>query len=191
MSKVVYIIPGFKEKVSLKGYQQAIKFFKLRNFKVIPIKISWKYKIMSDYVDEFFCQLSHNKSDDVYLFGFSFGAMIAFISAVKIKPKMLFLCSPSPYFKEDLKSLKKSWRNSVGKKRLEDLKNFSFQKLAKDITCKTFLIAGEKEPKELHKRVNDAHKKIKNPELFIVDGAKHEISQKEYIDKLYEVVSKT
>ena len=191
MSKVVYIIPGFKEKVSLKGYQQAIKFFKLRNFKVIPIKISWKYKIMSDYVDEFFCQLSHNKSDDVYLFGFSFGAMIAFISAVKIKPKMLFLCSLSPYFKEDLKSLKKSWRNSFGKKRLEDLKNFSFQKLAKDITCKTFLIAGEKEPKELHKRVNDAHKKIKNSELFIVDGAKHEISQKEYIDKLYEVVSKT
>ena len=104
---------------------------------------------------------------------------------------MLFLCSLSPYFKEDLKSLKKSWRNSVGKKRLEDLKNFSFQKLAKDITCKTFLIAGEKEPKELHKRVNDAHKKIKNSELFIVDGAKHEISQKEYIDKLYEVVSKT
>ncbi|HLC54350.1 MAG TPA: hypothetical protein VJK07_01845 [Candidatus Nanoarchaeia archaeon] len=189
MSKVVYIISGFTEKINLKGYQQAIKFFKSRNYRVVPIKIYWKYKVMSDYVDEFFCQLSHKKSDDVCLFGFSFGAMVAFISAVKLKPKMLFLCSLSPYFKEDLRFLKKSWRNRVGKKRLEDLKNFSFQKLVKDITCKTLLIVGEKELKELHKRVDDAHKKIKNSELFIASNAKHEISQKEYIDKLHEVIS--
>jgi len=189
MSKVIYIIPGFTEKVSLKGYQQAIKFFKSRNFKVIPIKISWKYKVMSDYVDEFFYQLSHKKSDDIYIFGFSFGAMIAFISAIKLKPKMLFLCSLSPYFKEDLKFLKKSWKNGVGKKRIEDLKNFSFQELAKDINCKTLLIVGEREPKELHKRVKNAHKKIKRSELFVASGAKHEISQKEYIKKLHEIIS--
>mgnify|MGYP005844460829 CR=1 FL=1 len=191
MSKVVYIIPGFTEKVNLKGYQQAIKFFKSRDFKVIPIKISWKYKVMSDYVDEFFCQLSHKKSDDVYLFGFSFGAIIAFISSVKIKPKMLFLCSLSPYFKEDLKFIKKSWRKGVGKKRIEDLKNFSFEKLAKDISCKTFLIVGEKEPKEVRKRVDDAHKKINKSELFIAINAQHEISQKEYIKKLHGVITKT
>src|SRR3989344_4182526 len=152
MSKVVYIISGFTEKINLKGYQQAIKFFKSRNYRVVPIKIYWKYKVMSDYVDD-------------------------------------FLCSLSPYFKEDLRFLKKSWRNRVGKKRLEDLKNFSFQKLVKDITCKTLLIVGEKELKELHKRVDDAHKKIKNSELFIASNAKHEISQKEYIDKLHEVIS--
>ena len=191
MSKVVYIIPGFTEEVKLKGYQQAIKFFKSRNFKVIPIKITWKYKVMSDYVDEFFCQLSHKKSDDVYLFGFSFGAMIAFISATKLKPKMLFLCSLSPYFKEDLNFLKKSWKDGVGKKRIEDLKNFSFQKLAKEVNCKTLLIAGDKEPKELHKRVDDAHKKIRNSKLFMISNAKHEISQKEYVDKLHEIISKT
>ena len=190
MSKVVYIIPGFTEEVKLKGYQKAIKFFKSRNFKVIPIKISWKYKVMSDYVDEFFCQLSHKKNDDVYLFGFSFGAMIAFISAVKLKPKMLFLCSLSPYFKEDLKFLKKSWENRVGKRRIDDLKNFSFQDLVKDIDCKTFLIIGGKEQKELHRRANDAHKKIKDSELFIASDVKHEISQKEYINKLHEIISK-
>src|SRR3989344_2892198 len=121
MSKVVYIISGFTEKINLKGYQQAIKFFKSRNYRVVPMK--------------------------------------------------------------------KYWRNRVCKKRLEDLKNFSFQKLVKDITCKTLLIVGEKELKELHKRVDDAHKKIKNSELFIASNAKHEISQKEYIDKLHEVIS--
>ncbi len=188
MSKIVYIIPGFTEKVGSKGYRQTIKFFKSKNFKVIPIKISWKHKVMSDYVNQFFCQLSHKKSDEVCLFGFSFGAMIALISAIKIKPKILFLCSLSPYFREDLKFLKESWKNSIGKKRIEDFKKFSIQELTKDITCKTLLIAGQKEPEELHKRVGDAYKKIKKSELFIVSGAKHKISQKEYIEKLHEII---
>ncbi|PIN81323.1 hypothetical protein COV13_01635 [Candidatus Woesearchaeota archaeon CG10_big_fil_rev_8_21_14_0_10_32_9] len=188
MSKVIYIIPGFTETVNLKGYQRAIKSFKSKDFKVVPIKITWKYNVMSDYIDEFFCQLSHKKSDEVYIFGFSFGAMIAFISTIKLKPKMLFLCSLSPYFKEDLKSLKKSWINMVGKKRIADLKRFSFQELAKNISCKTLLIAGEKESREVYVRVNDANKRIRNSELLIVAGAKHEISQKEYITKLNEVI---
>jgi len=189
MNKIVYIIPGFTEKVNLKGYQQIIKFFKSKNFKVIPIKISWQYKVMSNYVDEFFSQLSHQQNDEVYLFGFSFGAMIAFISAVKIKPKILFLCSLSPYFNEDLKSLKKSWKNRIGKKRMEDLKKFSFNKLVKNINCKTILVAGKNEGKELDTRVNDAHNKIKKSELIIIDDVKHEISQKEYIDKLHKIIS--
>ncbi len=189
MNKIVYIIPGFTEKVNLKGYQQIIKFFKSKNFKVIPIKISWQYKVMSNYVDEFFSQLSHQQNDEVYLFGFSFGAIIAFISAVRIKPKILLLCSLSPYFNEDLKSLKKSWKNRIGKKRMEDLKKFSFNKLVKNINCKTILVAGKNEGKELDTRVNDAHNKIKKSELIIIDGAKHEISQKEYIDKLHKIIS--
>ncbi len=115
--------------------------------------------------------------------------MIAFISAIKIKPKVLFLCSLSPYFKEDLRFLKKSWKNDIGKKRIEDLKNFSFNNLVKDINSKTILIVGEKEPKELHKRVNDAYKKIKKSELIIINGAKHKISQKEYIDKLHKIIA--
>lgn len=190
MNKVIYIIPGFSEKVNLSGYKYIIKSFKSKEFKVIPIKITWKYKVMSDYVDEFFSQLSHKKSDDVYILGFSFGAMIAFISAVKLKPKMLFLCSLSPYFKEDLKFMKKSWRVNTGKKRIEDLKKFSFQKLVKDIHCKTLLIVGEKDSKELQKRVNDAHKKIENSELIIINSVKHNISQKKYLEKLDEIISK-
>jgi len=145
---------------------------------------------MSNYVDEFLAQLAHKESDDVYIFGFSFGAMIACISAIKIKPKMLFLCSLSPYFKEDLKLLKTSWKNGIGRKRMEDLKNFSFQELSKNINSKTLLIIGEKEPSEISKRTNSAHKRVKNSELFIVKNAKHNISQKEYINKLQEIISK-
>ena len=73
MNKVVYIIPGFKGSTSCAGEQNVIKVFKSQGFKVVPIKITWRHRVMSDYGEEFFSQLSHKKNDEVYLFGFSLG----------------------------------------------------------------------------------------------------------------------
>ncbi|MBI1968503.1 DUF2235 domain-containing protein [Candidatus Woesearchaeota archaeon] len=188
MSRVVYIIPGFGQKTTLLEYQHVMKLFKACRFQIIPVKISWERKVMSDYLEEFLSQLQYHKNDKVTLFGFSFGAMIALIAAVKIKPKMLFLCSLSPYFKEDLRTLKKSWKNFGGKRRIADFHNFSFDKLAKKVSCKTILIAGTKEGKELLKRVEDAHKKMKNSQLILVKDAKHNFAQKEYLRKLQELI---
>src|SRR3989338_505842 len=140
---VIYIIPGFGQKTSQKEYREVIKRFKERKFTVIPIRISWKHRVMSDYVKEFLKQLKHKPSDRVCLFGFSFGAMIAFITAAQLKPRALYLCSLSPYFKEDLPSLKKWWKKYWGKQRMKDFHQFSFNKLAKDIRCKTVLIVGD------------------------------------------------
>lgn len=190
MAKIAYIIPGFAEKTTFKSYQHIIKFFKLRKFKVIPVKISWKYRVMSDYVKEFLSQVKQIKNNRVCLFGFSFGAMIALISSLKIKPKMLFLCSLSPYFKEDIKYLKKSWKKIMGKRQISDLKNFSFNDLSKKIKCRTILVFGTKEGKETDRRIDDACKRIKNNELILIQNAKHKISQKEYINTLQEVISK-
>lgn len=187
MSKVVYIIPGFKGSTDLDRFQRVIKYFELRHFKVVPITITWRNKVMSDYVDEFFSQLVHKKDDEVYLFGFSFGAMIAFIAATRIKTKVLILCSLSAYFKEDLKFVKKSWKSYVGKNRMRDCCNFSFQNLIKRINCKTILIVGNKEDEILLKKSRDVHKKIKNSELFIVN-ARHDISQEKYMNKICAVI---
>lgn len=188
MRKTVYIIPGFTESTNLKSYQQIIKLFRSKNFKVIPIKISWKNKVMSDYIKEFQKQIQSDKDEKIYLFGFSFGAMIALISAVKIKPKMIFLCSLSPYFREDLPLIKKSWKNIFGKKRIEDFQNFPFNKIAKNIKSKTILLVGEKEVDLIKKRIKKAEQKIKNSKLFIIAGAKHDISQKIYLDKIKEII---
>ncbi|MDP3640365.1 MAG: alpha/beta fold hydrolase [Nanoarchaeota archaeon] len=188
MGRVVYIIPGFGQKTALPEYQNVIKLFKAHQFQTIPVKISWKHKVMRDYVEQFLSQLQHHKSDEVALFGFSFGAMIALIAAVKIKPKMLFLCSLSPYFKEDLRTLKKSWKDYFGKRRMKDFQRFSFKALAKEIRCKTVLIIGEKEGEALLRRVKDARKRIKNAKLISVKGAKHNFAQKEYHRKLQELI---
>jgi len=73
MNKIVYIIPGFMEKVQDKRYDKVNEFFLNKGFKIIKIKISWKYKTMSDYVEEFIKQFNqHNIEDEIYLLGFSF-----------------------------------------------------------------------------------------------------------------------
>lgn len=188
MNKVVYIIPGFSESTKQKAYQEIAKFFKRRKFKSISVKLSWKYKTMSDYINQFMGQYKYNKN--VYLFGFSFGAMISFICSTKINPKALILCSLSPYFKEDLPYIKNSWRSFIGKKRFNDLKKYSFSKLIRQVKCKTILLAGSKESPELLKRVNDANKKLKNSKIIIIKNAKHKISQKEYLDAIKNLVFK-
>ncbi len=192
MKKVVYIIPGFGQKTSQKGYQQVIKFFKSHKFNVVPVRISWKNRVMSDYVKEFFNQVKRDGNNQIYLFGFSYGAMIAFISSIKLKPKTQILCSLSPHFREDLKYFKRPWKKIIGKKRMSDLKNFSFNTLARKINCKTILLAGTEESKKyplFEKRVKNANKKIHNSKLFMIQGAKHEISQNVYLEKIKEIIS--
>ena len=188
---VIYIIPGFGQKTSQKEYREVISLFRARNFAVRPIRISWGYHIMSDYSKEFLKQLNHKPDDRVYLFGFSFGAMIAFITAAQLKPRALYLCSLSPYFKEDLPSLKKWWKKYWGKQRMKDFHQFSFNKLAKEIRCKTILIVGDKEGEEVMNRAKDARKRIKNATLIVVKGAKHNLAQKEYLGAVRKIITST
>jgi len=190
MAKVVYVIPGFHGSVKLKRYQRIINGFKESGFRVVPIKITWNYKVMSDYVAEFLGQLVHNDDDEVYVFGFSLGAMIAFITSDKIKPTKLILGSLSPYFKEDLPYLKKSWKRYIGKRRMEDLKNFAFNNLiGKSYQYKTSFLVGEAEDKTVIKRVTQAHKKFKKSELIIVKGAKHNVSDDNYQKAIFKVIA--
>lgn len=193
MAKIVYIIPGFGESVKLKGYQKIINSFKLKGFKPVTIKIDWNYKVLSDYVVQFLSQLAHKKSDKVYVLGFSYGALIAFITSEQVKPDIQFLCSLSPHFKEDLVSFKKSWKKYLGTRRINDLANFSFDKLSKTSANKTIMFMGTNEREKFplfEKRVKLANKLIKNSELIEIESVDHNISQKEYYESVQKVISK-
>ncbi|UCG95454.1 MAG: hypothetical protein JSV92_00155 [archaeon] len=188
MKKVAFIIPGWGDSLKQKEYRQIAEFFKSKKIKPVLIEIDWKYKTMTDYVNQFLEIYRENRAKEVYLLGFSWGAMIGFISSAKIKPKISILCSLSPYFREDLKYLKKWWKKVTGKRRLEDLKNYSFNRIVKDVKCKTILLAGSREGEQIFRRVNDANNKLKNSELIIIRGAKHDISQREYQDAIKEII---
>jgi len=189
MKKVLYIIPGFNDKSTLKPYKEIEKYFQDFGFEVFPIEITWKNKTMTNYVEEFFSQFNkYGKNNEVYLLGFSYGAMISLIASSKTKIKMQFLCSLSPYFKEDLPNIPNWWKKYLGLKRMKDFEKLSFNNIAKNISAETILFAGTNEGVEVERRVKDANKKIKNSQLFLIEKAKHDISQDIYLEKIKEVI---
>ncbi len=185
-TKVAYIIPGSGESPDEKAYKQISYFFRKKGIKPIPIKINWKYKLMPDYIEQFRQQAKVKNPD--YVLGFSFGAMIALISANEIKPKKLILCSLAPWFKEDLPKLKKSWLKLAGKRQVKNLKKYSFKKISRKIISKTILIYGSKEAKELENKVKETHKKIKNSELIAIPKVKHKIADERYLKTISDVI---
>ena len=89
--KYAYIIPGFMENASTrKAYKQIANLFRKKGYTPIIPKITWKQRVMSDYIKEFNSQLKENVSESIFL-GFSFGAFIAFVSASHNNPKNLIL----------------------------------------------------------------------------------------------------
>jgi|SRR3989338_1054890 len=193
MEKIVYIIPGYGETPSMAAYKKISGFFRRKKIEPISVEILWKNRVMTNYVEQFIDKynMRNNKkrgNDEVYLFGFSFGAMVSFLSSIEINPKLQILCSLSPYFREDLISVKDRWKRLVGKRRIKDFGNYSFDDLTKRINCKNILVYGSEEDDICLKRAMDAEKKLKNSKLIIVKGAKHDISQKEYLERLEEII---
>src|SRR5579872_1101996 len=98
MSKLIFIVPGFKHQANEPQYKWMKIYFKSLGFGVKVVPILWDRRVMSQYIEQFKDYYSRNKGDTNYVLGFSFGAMIAMISAPNLHPTRLYLCSLSPYF---------------------------------------------------------------------------------------------
>ncbi len=190
MKKVVYIIPEYLGSLSNPAYKSILSVFKQVGIKPIPVELQWKRRIMTQYVSEFMdiYNAAKKEGDQTYLFGFSYGAYIAFLAAIKIKPKAVFLCSISPYFKEDLNDLYKSWIRMSGKARIIDHKKYVFDSLAKKFNSKAFIFVGDAEQWQLMRRAKIAHKLIKNSKLIIIPKARHRIGQREYQNAIKNII---
>ena len=183
MKEIVYIIPGYGEShARQKGYNNVSKFFEERGITPIHVEIPWhtkKPRQFEYWTAQFLKKYKKPKGVKVYMLGFSFGAVIALLAEQKAKPNVLILCSLSPYFIEDQSKLPKSWlkwyqQNVKGS-------DYRFSDLASRIHAKTFLLMGDKEPSVVGRRAHAAKRMIKESSLFIAKGAKHRISQKEYL----------
>ena len=121
--------------------------------------------------------------------GFSFGAMIAYLSAAQEKVDALILCSLSPYFSEDLPDIKDSWKKYVGKKRLKDFEQISNNKLASKINSETYLLFGTKEGSEVKKRVKGTYNSLKNNKhLISLAGVKHNLTDERYLKEVEKII---
>jgi hypothetical protein len=180
MNKSVFLINGFHHQATEQSFDWLDDFFSAKGYKVFKPPIDWKYKVMSDNVLQFSQFYNQNKTDYNHVLGFSFGAMIAFISAPILKPDELSICSLSPYFQEDSPD---KYEKYVGKNRLKDFKQYSAQGIAKQIKSSAHVFYGTKEGEkfpDLKARCEQAAHDIKGAKLVVVSNAPHDISNKEY-----------
>lgn len=195
--KTVFILAGF----DLHNTAADSEFNYLRQglankrYNVVPVNIDWYRKNASEYISEFKKFYSRRATGHNIVVGNSFGAVIALLSAPVLQPDEIYLCSLSPYFKEDqIKREDPTGIRYFGKKRLNDLRTYSADEAAKLLNktaIKTYVIYGEKEhvtSPVLVNRCEDTAAKIKNSKLIEIAGAPHDMSDSIYSAALIDMV---
>ena len=183
IGKTLFLVPGFKQKASDSYFGWLVNFLDLKGFKVVCVPIEWNYRTMSDYVNDFKEFYLKNKTDNDYILGFSYGAVIAFITASELRPKKVYLCSLSSDFQEDVCDMKPWIQKMIGKKRMADIKKRSARDIAKNLDIPLVIFFGEKEGEmypQLKMRCEETAKLAKNSKLVVVKNAPHDISYSEY-----------
>lgn len=184
-----FIIPGFKQKTTSKSFLWLREFLNGKGFDVVMVPITWDYRTITDNVTEFEKLYLKYKSEENYILGFSYGAVIAFVSSEKLQPKKLLLCSLSSDFKEDVASMSDTIKDYIGKKRVADCLTRSGRDIAKKLTVPTTIFYGEKEGTlypQLKKRCEETTHLAKNIKLVIVKDSPHDITHPEYVKAIKE-----
>lgn len=186
-----YLIPGNGEDLKSRNYQAVLNMYKELGYEPKFVPIDWKYKIIDDWLEQVRSKISKQDLEDSLLSGFSFGSMIALTIAAEVNPKRLLLFSLSPYFKEDF-PLPKSYVNWAGKRRIENFKKVSFNKLAVQINCSTLVFVGSKEVSkysDMKRRTREAHRRIKGSKVITIKDVKHDVSDQRYVNAIKQALT--
>jgi hypothetical protein len=187
--KVIYIIPGFKQKPTNKAYKAIISILKKEGYLPIPITIPWKQTTISENTEFFLKQFRKNKLKNKSILGFSYGAMIAFVASTQVSVADLILCSLSPYFKEDVTRTGNKLASTIPLKRYKDFKKLHAGTLARQIKAKnTLMLYGKDESKPLIKRVTRAYNQIPSLRKYLIPIAKteHDIGDSNYLRTIHQ-----
>ncbi|HSX18478.1 MAG TPA: hypothetical protein VLE51_03935 [Candidatus Saccharimonadales bacterium] len=181
-----YLIPGNGEDLKSRNYQAVLDIYKKLGYQPIFVPIKWNYRTIDDWIAEVDNKIPAKEIQNSLLSGFSFGSMIALAVAAQVNPKKLLLFSLSPYFKEDF-PLPKDYAKWAGKRKTENFKTFSMNDLAVKINCPTIIFIGRKEIdkySDMDERSSEAHKRIKNSRLVVVEDVGHDVSDPKYVESI-------
>lgn len=186
--KVIFIIPGFRQSPTNTAYKKLAKILKNEGHYPVLVKIPWKGSTISSSSEYFLKIFNKIEADKKYILGFSYGAMIAFLTATKVRTSGLILCSLSPYFKEDISRIKNRGASSLMRERYEDFSRLHCEKLAKKIKTKqVVMLYGTLESRNLIRRVTETFGKIegKNKKLMSIRKTDHNIGDKKYLYSIH------
>ncbi|HSH18523.1 MAG TPA: alpha/beta hydrolase [Candidatus Saccharimonadales bacterium] len=187
--KTVLFVPGFQEDKTSRDYAATIQAIEKRGYTVQFVAINWKRTTIKYWTRELDKVYAKYEPGQTILAGFSFGAMTAFMAATKRNPAELWLFSLSPYFAEDAKddATKEKWLKTLGKRRTTGFCELNFNHLSQSLSCKTSLFVGQLEIDqwpETGERARQAHARIQDSELHVVQGAGHDVTHPQYIEVL-------
>ncbi len=193
MKETFFIIPGFRQSTESPRVTWLVKHLQKKGFKVYCVKIAWNNKTMADYIEQFKVFFNQHKSHKNYVLGFSYGAVISFMTATELAPSKAFLCSLSPDFKEDIKAMLPIDLRIIGKRRFQEVGTRSAIETAKELKIPSVVFYGEKEGTkfpQLKKRCEETARLAKNSKLVIVKDAPHDIGHPEYMKSIMRELDK-
>lgn len=112
MKKIIYIIPGLRETCDSKPYRLLADAVKERGYKVLCKNVNWR-KPLSPQV--------FAVPREAVVFGFSLGAILAWLVAQKYSCQHLILASMTPHYSFSDPKIKKALVDIVGKKFIDDV----------------------------------------------------------------------
>lgn len=160
MKKKFYIIPGWEESPTEKQYKDLANVARKKGYSVVLKKIDWKKPLSSQIF---------NVSKNSTIFGFSLGAILAWLLAQKKSCEHIILASMTPHYSFTNKKIKNDLAELVGLSFVNDLiKNLDSKHKAKKQT----IIYGELE---------------KEPGDILIKNTEHELT-KDYIEEVAKLL---
>ncbi len=126
MKKILYIIPGWGETCRRKPYQSLRKIAEKKGYEVIFKNVNWNQPLSP--------QIFPVTKNDI-IFGFSLGAVLAWLVAQDYKCRHIILASMTPNYSWKGKKIKKDLVSMLGSKFVNDIiKNLDSKHQAKKQT---------------------------------------------------------
>ncbi len=199
MHKVAYIIPGFTESAHDFPYTQIKEWLQEKSIHAVPIDITWDLQKeiarMPSYTEQFLSQFKqeHQPNDEVYVLGYSFGAIVAWIASQEIQPHTIILCSMSPFFKEYINEHREVWNKKMLKIGEANVQEYSFGLDKPHITrAQVHILIGTDEPvsivewsKKVFLHLQNAHV---TTTLSLAQGSSHDIKNEQYLKELQKII---
>ena len=127
MNKNLLIIPGFGESASDAPYAR-LKASCGKQYHVVTFTPQWNYRVASDWLAGLEKQLEKIDTIKTTVICFSLGAYITLLAAERVSFQKVILCSLSPFFKEQLRSMPEEARRYLGKRRITDFSKHNLPK---------------------------------------------------------------
>jgi esterase/lipase len=181
MKKTLYIIPGFGESVGMTPYPKIITVAKSNGYKVVTYNPKWSHAVATDWIQGLNNKLKKEKSEHVSVLGFSLGAYTALSVAQNFHFKKIIVCSPSPFFKDDIRHMSRSAWKFLGKRRMQDFSKYRFPT---NIKTEIVFMVGEMEkiPDSYMKNIDKRYRMCAGKKKkVIVPSAEHDLSSGDYL----------